>query len=52
MKKNGINKLGRALICASLILGFQSSAFNSLSAQNPVVPDSVTAGQKRVDEVM
>lgn len=52
MNNKGIKILGKTLICASLVFSFQLPFFNSLYAQQPVVPDSVTAGQKRVDEVM
>ena len=40
------------LVCASIVFNFYLSSFNTASAQRPVIPDTATAGQLRVDEVM
>ena len=42
----------KILLCISIILNSQFSILNSLQAQRPFIPDTVTAGQKRVDQVM
>lgn len=40
------------IIGSALIISFQLLVFNSLSAQKPIIPDTATAAQIRVDEVM
>ena len=42
----------KLLLCVSIILNSQFSILNSLYAQTPFVPDTVTAAQIRVDEVL
>jgi len=40
------------LLCVSIIFSFQFSNSNSARAQKPIIPDTASAGQLRVDEVM
>ena len=40
------------LVCASIVFTLHLSTFNTASAQRPIIPDTATAGQLRVDEVM
>ncbi len=42
----------KLLLCVSIILNSQFSILNSLHAQTPFVPDTVTAAQVRIDEVL
>lgn len=46
------NHTTKILLCVSIILTSQFSILNSLRAQKPVIPDTASAGQLRVDEVM
>ena len=46
------NHIIKILLCVSIILNSQFSILNSLHAQRPFIPDTVTPGQLRVDQVM
>jgi carboxyl-terminal processing protease len=46
------NHIIKILLCVSIILNSQFSILNSLHAQRPFIPDTVTPGQIRVDQVM
>ena len=43
---------GTVAICASLFFTFHFSLFNSAYAQRPIIPDTASAGELRVSEVM
>ena len=47
-----IRIIARLLICVSIIFNLQFSLFNTAKAQKTIIPDTASAGQVRVDEVM